>query len=108
MQPVMSRRALFCCICREFRCVGAKLLDQAGEAYDSVGLMYCLYIVCSVSLWHPKSVAARAFRVFVFVLAVLHVPSMCFSNEKLGSKVRPSIVECFCRGRVVLDSVTCG
>ena len=42
VQPVMSRRALFCCFCREFRCVGAKLLDQAGEAYDSVGLMYCL------------------------------------------------------------------
>ena len=102
VQPVMSRRALFCCICREFRCVGAKLLDQAGEAYDSVGLMYCLYIVCSVSLWHPKSVAARAFSVLVFMLAVLHVLSVCFLKERLGSKVRPSTFGCFCSGRGVL------
>ena len=58
--------------------------------------------MCRVSLWQPKSVAARAFKVLVFVFAVLHVLSMCCLKERLGSKVRPSILGCFCMGSGVL------
>jgi len=50
VQPVAMRSAVFCVICNLSKCVSAVSGCQAMCAYESMGLMYCLYICVMSSL----------------------------------------------------------
>ena len=50
VQPVAMRSAVFCVICNFSMCVSAVSGCQAMCAYESMGLMYCLYICVMFSL----------------------------------------------------------
>jgi len=50
VQPVAMRSAVFCVVCSFWMCVSAVSGCQAVCAYESMGLMYCLYICVMSSL----------------------------------------------------------
>ena len=50
VQPVAMRSAVFCVVCNFSMCVSAVSGCQAVCAYESMGLMYCLYICVMSSL----------------------------------------------------------
>jgi len=50
VQPVAMRSAVFCVVCSFWMCVSAVSGCQAVCAYESMSLLYCLYICVMSSL----------------------------------------------------------
>ena len=50
VQSVVMRSAVFCVVCNFWMCVSAVSGYQALSAYESIGLIYCLYICLMCSL----------------------------------------------------------
>ena len=106
VQPVAMRSAVFCVVWSFCMCVFARSDCQAGCAYVSTGLMYCLYVVSMSSLECPAVVLVRARRTFVLHLALALTFSVCARKVMLRSKVRHRIVVSSVRGIGVPFKVT--
>ena len=94
VQPVAMRSVVFCVVCSLSMCVSAVSGCQAMCAYESMGLMFCLYVCLISSLEWLKDVIVSAGKTFRWVLALVLILSVCCPNViPLGVRGRPR----FCR-----------
>ena len=102
VQPVMTRRALFCTICSFCRFVSDIVGDHTVLAYSITGRMIVLYVVCRVSFCLPHEVAVSAFSILIDESAFSLVILVCSPKLRLVSSVRPRIFGCLTVGIMTL------